>query len=74
MEFQENQTVLVGAETITCEDGPIIFNSLGSLRLHEQNICEKVRREAYRFGFRMGGIAVACVITASALLWWVVLR
>lgn len=62
----ENQEVLVGAGTVRCEDGPITFNTVHSLKLHEENIS----RVAAASGFRRGLLAATCLYVAIELLKW----
>lgn len=68
----EDKEIVVGAGSIRCEDGPITFNSLGSLRLHENDIILKASESNYRIGFRMGFISAVCIPGAAWLFHWLV--
>lgn len=69
----ENQEVFVGMDSITALDGPITFNNLASLRIHEESACQAKFDRGYRVGFRMGVIAAGLLVLAVVGL-WVVLR
>lgn len=66
----EDKEIVVGAGVVRCEDGPITFNSLGSLRLHENDICLKASESSYKIGFRMGFTAAVCILGAAWLFSW----
>lgn len=66
----EDKEIVVGDGSIRCEDGPITFNSLGSLRLHENDITQKASESGYKVGFRMGFIAAVCILGAGWMFHW----
>lgn len=60
----EERQVMVGAGVVRAgEDGPITFNNLASLRMHEQDACRAAEHRGFRNGvFAAGLMALAVLI------------